>query len=538
MNFSKKIFIFFMIISSMLSQVAFAEDIENRVDDSSFASTFLKDRSQGFTELSSRDINELLLYNEFDSYTDTNLEYNSAVKELINSLMSVQKLYNQGNVAVAYSEYKKIIGEMTPNDFYYMITAYQLANQGFFSLADIAASKVNDKNIWGNHINSLKKHLVSNTEFTAEEEIFLAQIHTDIVYNNLTEECRSKIAESSKKIKNSDYAAYLEALAYSTQKDYKKALDEIEKAVSLNPSNITYTNFKAETEKNLYKNKDALKTLKKAHTDDVVLAGTKKETEKRKYYILSDTEKKEPVRKYDLAYYFYLNKDYARAINELTLLISRGDTEKAPALLGHIYTLTGKTESAKKVYEKQISKKKNSASAYVGLGNIAAIERNYGLALKYYEQAYKYDSKDPQILVGLAALNKNRNNPKEAEKFAQKALKEAPEFYKTTYINSVFAKNEREAVGYLKKTAGLNPLFAETWLDLAQKAYDASDITEAERYVNNAAFLTKESYRYFYLKYTVELRRFGNTENSATDIKRARKLYSEKRGLGKFLDNI
>ena len=67
---------------------------------------------------------------------------------------------------------------------------------------------------------------------------------------------------------------------------------------------------------------------------------------------------------------------------------------------------------------------------------------------------------------------------------------------------SVFAENifDDKDNHILKASLKYNPFYPEGWLDLAQFEYTSDNISGAEKYVNTAAFLTKNNPRYFYYK--------------------------------------
>ena len=475
--------------------------------------------------LANADVDSLVFYSEYDFSKDNKLYYNDDVRKLIARINHVEELYSQSNVSVAYFESRKIIREMKPNDFYYMIFAYKLAGMGFFSLAQEAVSKVKDKEIWQSHIDSIKTNMFPLISLTITEEIFMAELTCDITYNNLSEESINKMQKSDKVLYNSDYALYIRALAYYTEKNYKKALSEIEKAISKNSENINYIKSKSEILIADGDNKEALKTLESINKKDVIFIETIKSIDKVRYYILSQSGKNENENKYYLAYYFYLNKDYQRAIKELSALVTKGDLKKAPALLGKIYLLTGKTDNAEKLYEKCLLKNKKSSFAYKGQGDILLSKKEYDKAFEKYKTAFKYNKKDTDILVGLIVSAIKTNNNTEKYKYMVKLKKQAPKNFKTLYLCSKVIGDKDNHI--LKSSLKYNPFYPEGWLDLAQIEYDANNVPQAERYVNTAAFLTKNNPRYFYYKSLVNSSN-NNIQIALQDIKQA-KILSQKK---------
>ena len=348
----------------------------------------------------------------------------------------------------------------------------------------------------------------------------------------MTDESLNKLEKAERLLANSDYASYIRSKAYYTEKNYKKALEEINKALSQNEKNVNYITFKAEILSILNKNKEALHTLEQINKNEIIFTETNKNIEKVKYYTLSATEKNDNEKKYNLAYYFYLNQDYNRAINELNSLILKGDNKKAPELLGYIYKITNQNEYAEEIYDKSIVKNPKNAFAHKGKGDILIISKKYKEALEEYKLAQKYDKNNLDINIALAVTYYQTGDKKNAEKYLEKAKKVNQNNYKVLYLCSKL-KND---IGkqYLKLSIRYNPFYPEGWLDLAETALTTKDTVSAEKYINTAAFITKNSPRYFYYKSILNTEK-GSLETAQKDINRAKQLTTvEKREYDKI----
>ena len=475
--------------------------------------------------LANSDVDMLVFYSEYDYSKDAKINYNPSANQLIEKFNHIEELYSQSNVAVVYFDCRNILREMKPNDFYYMMFAYKLAGMGFFSLAQEAVSKIKDLEIWASHIETIKTNMFPVIPLTVTEEIFMSELISNITFKNLTEESINKLQKSDKTLYNSDYALYIRALAYYTEKNYKKALSEIEKAISKNPDNINYLKCKSEILNASGDKKEALKTLNSIDERNLIFIETVKSIDKVRYYILSQSGKNENENKYNLAYYFYLNKDYQRAIKELSALVAKGELKKSPQLLGKIYLLTGKTENAEKLYEKCILKNKKCAFAYKGQGDILLSKKEYEKAFEKYKIAYKYGKKDYEILVALIVSAIKTDKKTEKYKYVIKLRKLAPNNFKTLYLCSKITGDKDNHL--LKAALKYNPFYPEGWLDLAQIAYDGDKLDEFEQYVNTAAFLTKNNPRYFYYKSLVNSSK-NDIQTALADIKQAKKLSVKK----------
>lgn len=489
--------------------------------------TEIKKKQQELSYLRYTNLSDLVFFSGYDVYYDRKLQYNPKVRNLIKSLEAAEKLVEQSNVSVAYYEYRDILNKMDANDFYYMTIAYKLAQIGYFSLAHQAMTKVQNKEIWEEHIKAVRTGFFPSIYLKVPEEVFLTGLYADIVYNNLTDESLEKLEKSGNNISKSDYASYLRARAYYEQKNYSTALNEINKAISANNDNLNYKRFKAEILTADGQPKEALTSMKQILDADVPFVITLKELEKIKYYSLSENTKDELLQKYYRAYYFYLNRDYTRAISELNMLLLKGEYKKSPKLLGHIYFVNENYKDAEKLYEKIIANDKNAYFAHKGMGDILLRRGKTQEALNEYKMAEKGMGKDIETLIALSVTSFKTKDYKQAYKYLEKAKKVDRNNYKVLYLSSQIQKDLGKQ--NLINTLTENIFYSDGWLDMARDALDLNDTKSAEEYINTAAFITKKSSRYFYYKSLL------NTINkqydtALTDINRAKQLIREQSG--------
>ncbi|MGN0005656.1 MAG: hypothetical protein ACI37Z_06775, partial [Candidatus Gastranaerophilaceae bacterium] len=237
MLIKKSIIVFILILLSFCYSLnsVYSEDLNS-----------LQKMQNELAVLKSSELSSLVFFSEYDFVYDTKLYYNPSTRDLIEKLSIAEKHCENANVAVAYYEYKKIIDTMSPNDFYYMLIAYNLTQRGFFSLAHNAMNKVEDKEIWASHIEAIRKYAFPYVNLKVTEEVFFAELLSDIVYNNMTNESLARLSKSESSLANSDYGCYLKSKAYFAEKKEKEALSEINKALAKNPQNMLYLRFKAE----------------------------------------------------------------------------------------------------------------------------------------------------------------------------------------------------------------------------------------------------------------------------------------------------
>lgn len=507
------IFLFFALFSA--NCVVFSADLAE-----------IQSKQKELSYLRHSDFADLVLFSGYDVYYDRKLQYNPKVRKVIKDFETAEKHAEQSNVSVAYHEFRDALNNMDQNDFYYMTAAYRLSQFGFFSLAHLAMSKVQNREIWGVHINAVRKLYFPDIYLKAQEEVFLAGLYSDIVYNNLTDESLEKLEKSGNAIVKSDYANYLRARAYYEQKNFKEALSEINRAISANSDNLNYKKFKVEILTADGKTKEAAVLLKQLLSEDIPFVMLVKELDKIKYYALSESAKDELLQKFYLAYYFYLNRDYPRAISELNMLLLKGDYKNAPKLLGKIYILTGDFKSAKKLYDKVLVGDKKAYYAHKGLGDILLAEDRYQDALAEYKLAEKGMGRDVDTLIALCVTSFKTKDYKQAYKYLSKAQKVDGDNYKVLYLSSQIQKDFGKQ--NLLKSLEKNVFYPEGWLDMSRDALDLNDTKSAEEYINTAAYITKKSPRYFYYKSLLNTAN-KNYDTALSDINRAKQIITEKK---------
>lgn len=516
----KKILFVILFVFTLFSteNVAFSTDLKE-----------IQTKQHELSYLRHSNLSELVFFSGYDVYYDKKLQYNPKIRQLVKEFEGAEKLVEQSNVSVAYYEYRNILNKMEPNDFYYMTSAYRLSQLGYFSLAYLAMSKVQNREIWGKHINAIRKYFFPSIHLKVPEEVFLAGLYSDIVYNNLTDESLEKLEKSGNVIVKSDYASYLRSRAYYEQKKYKEALSEINRAISSNSDNVNYKRFKAEILTADGRTKEALNCLKPLLAEEIPFIMMVKDLDKIKYYSLSESTKDELLQKYYLAYYFYLNRDYPRAISELNMLLLKGEYKNSPNLLGQIYLLTGNYRDAEKLYEKVLSNDKKAYYAHKGMGDILLHREKFKEALAEYKLAEKGLGKDVETLIALCVTSFKTKEYRQAYKYLAKAQKAYGDNYKVLYLSSQIQKDfgKQNLLNSLEK----NVFYPEGWLDMARDALDLNDTKSAEEYINTAAYITKNSPRYFYYKSLLDTAN-KNYDEALTDINRAKQIIIEQDGEG------
>ncbi|WMX13860.1 tetratricopeptide repeat protein [Aureispira sp. CCB-E] len=143
---------------------------------------------------------------------------------------------------------------------------------------------------------------------------------------------------------------------------------------------ITLNSFaQSETneEKALEYGKEAVKMIDKGEFKDALK-------------LLHKAQKLDPkniIYPYEVAYIFYIQKNYKKAISELEKQVKRADvTEQHFQLLGNSYDLIGNPDKALEVYQKGLEIFPNSGKMYLEQGIVEYSRENYDQAIAYWEK--------------------------------------------------------------------------------------------------------------------------------------------------------
>ncbi len=115
--------------------------------------------------------------------------------------------------------------------------------------------------------------------------------------------------------------------------------------------------------------------------------------------LLKESQKLDPKRfdyPYEIAYAYYLKKDYKKSIKILEKNKSHKDvTERLFQLLGNGYDLSGKSDKAFKAYDEGLQKFPKSGMIYLEKGNVHWGKKEFDKALAFYEKGIEVDPRFP-----------------------------------------------------------------------------------------------------------------------------------------------
>jgi len=404
----------------------------------------------------------------------------------------------QSNVKAAYNDYKILVETMTPNDYAYMNVSEKMASVGFFDLAQKADKKISDKSYSYLFTDDLKRYYYPSKPLTKEDELYLAEIYSNIMYNAQSKEATDELVKDTALLSRSDYANYIAALGYFKSGDFKTALKFINTSINMNTENIIYKKLKAEILTSLTKYKDAIKvvdSIKKQPMNTTFFTNKVLSTEE---YILYKSAKNEDIKNYHLGYYYYCENELPKAIRALqTNSIAKKKLNK------NILALSSVVYFDMKEYEKALDNAQkahrmdgNNVMALNVMGKLSLKNSDYKSALKYFKKAAQNDELTPESSLNLANVYEKLGETKKALEIYTKILKIhsncAIAYYKVATLG------DGDAFEYFKKSIAVDKDFTDGWFALAGKEIERRHLKNAQKYLAIANYIDEKDFRYYY----------------------------------------
>ena len=421
--------------------------------------------------------------------------------KLRRDFISITSKFNQGNVSVAYDEYEKLIQKID-NDTSLLALSKIFYEIGFFSLGDKAIEKIVYKNQFYENINNLEKSYKPKTQLKKEDEIYFAKLYSGIYFENTAQEAISELLNNQEKLQKNDFAYYTLSRANLELKKYNQAINSINKAISLNPDNVSYQIFKINVLINSKKYKDAQKLVEKIERTKLTVDFVD-EIEILNQTILANTTKDEKERKYYIAKKSFVEGNYEKTKKDCQNILNFDkDNDK-------IITLYAKSELALKNIERanvyfinSYKENKNNPETLIGLGDIRYIHGDYKNSVKMYKKALSKEKDNYEIIVKLAAAQRQyAKNPKELQKLEQQLDKMPQNEYLAYYKSaiSIAQKNDILKEDYLKKALTINPMYEKAVGELIELYLKNKNYELAKGLIYNASFTLEKNYYYYYL---------------------------------------
>lgn len=426
--------------------------------------------------------------------------------------------FTQGNITSAYKSYKDVLAAYNSEDFLNLGLSYKFSNMGLFSLAQEAINNIQDRELYNNQIQLIKSNFFPQVVLSYDDEILLAQNYTEIYYNNLAFEVARDMSKMSDKYKRSDYAHYILSQAYYNIKEYNKAINEINKAISINPDNANYTKYKAQIYCETNRLFEAVKILDNLLERHVDVLDYRNDLEGLKYYTLAKATKDREKSKYFLANYFIKTGDSQRAIKELNQNINNNKKDyQSMTLLADINFRQNNLAQAMDLYEKAYKIKKNDPQTLMGIANMYMFKKDYKNALDFYVKTVKKDKNNTEALINASLCYKMLDMSDKSVEFANKALEKQNISAKVYYTASKI--NEIKNIQYLKKAVSIDPMLSDAWLELADISLKNNRLDLAQTYIKPVKYADGKNYKYYFYSGLINKKQ-GNKEAATTDFKK------------------
>ena len=409
--------------------------------------------------------------------------------------------FNQGNAKVAYDEYDVLINKIE-NDSSLLALSKVFYEIGYFSLANKAIEKIVYKNQFYDNIADLEKSYKPKNDLTYDDEIYFAKLYSSIYFDNSAQEAVNDLLEKKLTYQKNDYYNYILSCANLELKEYSKALDYINKAISINPNNISYKIQKIDILINSKKYKDAQNLIEKLEKSNssVIFANT---IALKKEIVLANTSSNDDEKKYHIANKGFLEGNYEKTKKDCQNILNFDkDNDKIITLYAKSELALDNIERANVYFVNSYKENKNNIETLIGLGDIKYLHGDYKNAVKTYKKAYDKDKDNYEALIKLTTAHRQyAQNPKELKKLELK-LDKMPKTEYISYYNSAISiaqKNDVLKEEFLKRVLEINPMYENALGELVKLNLKNKNYKNARGLIYNAAFTLEKNYYYYYL---------------------------------------
>jgi len=445
-----------------------------------------------------------------DNATDTSKVDNIQLRQ---EFISITSKFNQGNAASAYREYSDLIDKVD-DDILLLNLSKVLYKIGFFTLAHKAEEKIVYKNQYFNNINDLELSYSTKAALSEEEEIFFAKKYSSIFFDNSALEAGNELLSKKEKYQKNDYYNYLLAQSYFEQKDYHKALNSINKAISINPNNINYKLSKVDILHSSKKSQEALNIIKKLEKNTKII-DLASDIRIKKQILISQTSKNDKEKKYSFVYKTFLEGNYEKTKKDcLSILNFDKNNDKIISLYARAELALGNVERANAYFMNAYKIDKNNIDTLIGLGDIRFIHKDYKGSIKMYKRALAKNGSCDEILIKLAAAQKEYAKDLKTLAKTEAKLAKTP-INHLSYYNcaiSTAQKNSLLKEEYLKQAIALNPLYVLSIGEMAAFDLKNKNFKNAKGLIDFVSFTLEKNYYYYYL-----LGMYSQAENKKQD---------------------
>ncbi len=418
------------------------------------------------------------------------------------AFISATSKFNQGNATSAYLDYNNII--KNTNDDKALISLSRVFYEiGFFSLANQAQKKITQKVNYEDIISDLQKSHKPSSELNKEDEIFFAKSYSNIYFNASAQEAISEIKSKKGKYHKNDYYNYTLARAYYEHKEYKNALNYINKALSLNPENISYEAFKIDILIALKKHKEALVIIKKLENNPTIIVYAPKIAAVKQTVNLK-LAKKEKDKKYYSLNKSYIEANFAKTKKDcINVLNFDKKNDRILALYAKSELALGNIDKANSSFVSAYKINKKNPDTLIGLGDIKYLNGDYKNSIKMYKKALLKDKESSEIAIKIyTAQKKSAISSKELEKF-ENDIHRMPNSAYLDYYRSALTigrRNDNLKEELLLKALMKNPMYAPAIGELTKLYLKKKNYVAAKSLINNSSITLERNYYYYYLR--------------------------------------
>ena len=406
--------------------------------------------------------------------------------------------YIQSNVKSSYADFEVLIESTTPSDYTHLMLSEKMADLGFFDLSDLAMSKLKDDDITYLLIDDIKHFYFPSAKLSRNEELYLAEMYSNIVYNDQSREVTTELTKNIPLLERSDYANYIAALGFLKSNNIVEAEKYINIAISKNNKNLNYKKLKAEILTQSKKPQNALKVVEDIKSQNLITTEFKRKVNSIEEYTLYKTKKNEFDKKYHLAYYYYYEDELNEAMRTLQTAFNtkKSNNKEVYALLARVYYDLKEYEKAEDNAMKAYKIDKSNSIALMVLGDLAFKNGDYEKALKYFQNATSGQRDSVLAELRVADTYQKIGNIKKAFDVYAKILRTKSDCYQA-YYNMALLDKSRE-VAYLKKSLAINIQFKDGWIDLARTEIEKNNLDSASNYLAIAKYIDENDFRYYY----------------------------------------
>lgn len=480
----------------------------------------ISETTKGFFDLVS--LAEVIFAPTNTAQPNTNLK----AQQKQNFINAAQK-FTQGNITVSYDEYLNLVMSLK-NDFALLNLSKSLYEVGFFSLADLALSKIEKRELLESQIEDLKHSYAPSTQLSKDEEIYLAKAFSNIYYDNCAQEASFELNKKTVLVEKSDYANYILAQSMFELRQYQQALNYIEIALSKNPQNSSYKFYKTKILFYAQNYKEVIRYIEK--NEKTISLNFKHALMIYKQNAIANMPKEN--KKFRQAYASYLEGNYYKAIKECQHFDKKAYMEYA--LLGKSYLKLGHFQEAVKNFEMSYKMNKSYAPTLMGLGDIEFLSEQYTQSLEYYKKAHAADKNNVEVLLKLSLVSEALKDEKSAGKYDVMARKldSRPFFEEYEIASTLLAGNAKSK--YLRKSISTNIFFEDSWNETIALAVNNNQTRIAENMLFVTSFATHTSFKRYYSMALVDAA-LEKYDEAAKNLRYALNLNPEFEDASKFL---